>query len=421
MIVTDHGTYSLPWDIPRVGYFFMHELLEFLKNNQFASGGLLLGAFAFFYRYGMKILDILINYFKRSYLVTYTISSEEAPTAFLHVSKWLTDVLRNNKKNIYDRTITIQSSFSRESLHTNISSGKYFIKTDFGYAFVSFDTKEMKAESNYGGGKYKNYDILITVLKKNSDKIDAFISSISSAVPYQEMYCIKTSHYDIVGHFDYSHVTEKSLILDGNLFKDVVDDLKTFYSSKEKYSNLGIPYKRIIILHGPPGNGKTSLIKYLNTFFKKNICNCKIQSITIDTICDVQSATKENCIFVFEDLDREDLDKEQDGASTLGTLLNLFDGLATPSNFVGIITCNDINKLDPAFIRPGRVDRIFEVKNATKDQVTRIFLKFFPGHNHSAQMILDHYVDYSLSAAKVQEICMINNSLDAYQILIKPQ
>jgi len=43
------------------------------------------------------------------------------------------------------------------------------------------------------------------------------------------------------------------------------------------------------------------------------------------------------------------------------------------------MTTNFIDKLDPALLRPGRADFHMELKNASTDQIYKLYLKFFPG------------------------------------------
>ena len=49
------------------------------------------------------------------------------------------------------------------------------------------------------------------------------------------------------------------------------------------------------------------------------------------------------------------------------------------------MTTNHIERLDPALIRPGRVDVIHEVGDASSSQIRRLFVNFFPGEERRAE------------------------------------
>ena len=53
------------------------------------------------------------------------------------------------------------------------------------------------------------------------------------------------------------------VILDEDMKKALVDITKKFFDSKDVYDDLGVPWKRGVIFHGPAGNGKTISIKAL--------------------------------------------------------------------------------------------------------------------------------------------------------------
>ena len=64
----------------------------------------------------------------------------------------------------------------------------------------------------------------------------------------------------------------------------------------------------------------------------------------------------------------------------LGKLLNYMDGYGSPDGTIWILTTNHINKLDPALVRPGRIDLNIEIGYATDETFVK-FMKFHYGYN----------------------------------------
>ena len=63
---------------------------------------------------------------------------------------------------------------------------------------------------------------------------------------------------------------------------------------------------------------------------------------------------------------------------TLSGLLNLIDGVWSEEGRILFATTNHIEKLDPALIRPGRIDVRVRYDASTRDQAKRMFERFFP-------------------------------------------
>ena len=66
------------------------------------------------------------------------------------------------------------------------------------------------------------------------------------------------------------------------------------------------------------------------------------------------------------------------GGVTLSGLLNVLDGFHAPDNVIFVMTTNDVDALDPALLRPGRIDYRLYLGEAAESQKVELYRRFFP-------------------------------------------
>lgn len=154
--------------------------------------------------------------------------------------------------------------------------------------------------------------------------------------------------------------TLDALILPAGVKEDLAADLTSFFGARSIYEEHGVPWKRGILLSGPPGNGKTLAIKALINHVKKPCLYVKSFEAPFSTphasIREVFRRARESapCLLVFEDLDTLIND------SNKSYFLNELDGFAQNIGIVTLATTNHPEKLDPAIRdRPSRFDRTY--------------------------------------------------------------
>lgn len=99
-------------------------------------------------------------------------------------------------------------------------------------------------------------------------------------------------------------------------------------------------------------------------------------------------------------------EKEEYNKITVGSLLEVLDGIIEPEDRMCIFTTNHIEKIDKAFLRPGRIDVIMEFKKLRKVDIQNLFKIWF--NKPIPEKDLCKIKDYTVSQAEFGKICFDN-------------
>ncbi len=181
-----------------------------------------------------------------------------------------------------------------------------------------------------------------------------------------------------------------------DLKQKLIESVDWPLSHPKIFKRMGINPPRGILLYGPPGCGKTLLARAVATETKANFISIKGPELLSKYVGESEKAIREvfrkakmaaPCIIFFDEFDsiaptrgRHTTDSGT-SEKVLSQFLTELDGLEVKKDIIVIAATNRPDILDPALIRPGRIDRILLVPAPDEDerqQILKIFTKDMP-------------------------------------------
>ena len=206
-----------------------------------------------------------------------------------------------------------------------------------------------------------------------------------------------------------------TVLVDDGRVNAVLSDMRWFYAARDWYATRGVPWRRGYLFHGPPGTGKSSLIRALASELALDIASLDIgrSTLTDDDLREAMIGAPDKALIAIEDVDAV-FTQRGHGEKTAGVsfsgLLNAIDGYAAQEGRALVMTTNHRERLDPALIRPGRVDVHVELGLVGAATARRLFDRFFPREPDRARAFEAALGDRRLSPAAIQGWLLANSS-----------
>lgn len=203
-----------------------------------------------------------------------------------------------------------------------------------------------------------------------------------------------------------------TLVLQGDTMNLLLESSRTFFLSSEEYAAKQQPFRRGVLLHGPPGTGKSTAAQVLATEMDMALCVLQLGALRLDddALKSLMTSAPVPGFILLEDVDAASAAvkarpgvrgspatttgsmsveatiaqyySSSGGGSgaglTLSGMLNALDGVDAHVGHQVIMTTNDVKALDPALIRPGRCDLVLELSFADSNQIRQLFALEFP-------------------------------------------
>jgi chaperone BCS1 len=368
-------------------------MIEFLKHvlsgqNQFASGGLLLMAIGAVGAYLRSIPEKLWYWIVGQTTMMITVKDDDA--VFVWVKEWFLDQKFLKRVRRIDLDTTLQS----ERVALIPAPGVH----RFWYAGRPFQVWFVRTENTRERTAKRMESLTFRTVGRKQVFLRQFVDDVVRS--HNKRRGVQSWLYTYNDGWDYSqNYTPRlleSVVLQSGDKERLVGDITRFRGSKQRYSQLGVPYHRGYLFYGPPGTGKTSLVSAVASHFALSVYCVNLTEFNDRSLMAAVSEVPRNSVLLFEDIDctkggqkrelGEGADKqggkrEKEGTNngvTLSGLLNVLDGFFAPTGVLFMMTTNHMESLDPALLRPGRIDYKLYLGKASDAQKVDLYLRFFP-------------------------------------------
>jgi chaperone BCS1 len=373
-------------------------MFEFLKHvlsgqNQFASGGLLLmvlGSVGVFLR---RLPEQLWSWFTHQTTMMITVKDDD--DSFVWVKEWFLE--QKFLKRV--RRVDLDTSLRGTEMALIPAPGRHF----FWHAGLPFWVWFYRSEDTKGRSQRRLESLTFRTVGRNQAVLKRFVDEIVACHHRKARVASYLYAYDDGWNYvqAYSPRLLDSVILKPGEKEHLMQDLERFRASRARYVRLGVPYHRGYLLYGPPGTGKTSLVSALGAKFGMSIYVVNLTEFNDRSLKTAMNDVPENSVILFEDIDcmkagnrrpesnewsdrqtrsmvTEKIDLAAGFAVTLSGLLNVLDGFHAPENVIYVMTTNKVEALDPALLRPGRIDYRLFMGEAVESQRIVLYRRFFP-------------------------------------------
>lgn len=228
-------------------------------------------------------------------------------------------------------------------------------------------------------GNIEKYIVeILACSEENLRDLESLYSKYVSGSNFYKGKCLKFTR-DGLSFVSNPDKTLDDIVLPENLIKEFKLNVIEFLQDEKLHS---VIKKRSLIIHGPPGVGKTSLISATFTELLKHNITCVFMSddvfrnYSLDWILTLINKYLTPACLVFEDIDLIGYDRTASKSNVIGPLLSILDGIEPYKQPIVIIaTTNRFEVLDKALTRPVRFDRRLEINYPSPEQIKELFKK----------------------------------------------
>ena len=376
---------------------FLHQFTNIVSKGDPTINGLatlaVLGSFGFLLRkLPIKVFNLIKNRLTLRYTIVSDLANHEESFYYEQLSNKISKFVAK-PRNFQIRYLVIDGV------------GKCFLGTGTGWGWFRLEASLVffsKREST--DGKQQRGIIEFISLGASKSIMVEFLQNIQ---PDENRKVFDTMPYTTNPLKQVDELKDETFNISPKIKKVIDDALEAQKKNKHIFQQKGISNKLNIFLDGPPGTGKTTLIKYISQKTNKDIVKF---STLILQLPELEAKVQSNkCIVAVEDIDRnswafqsqvEKNSIEEDPEKLNGTcsdgslvkLLNYLDGIGSNTDRIVVITSNNTIKLAKALYRPNRIDLHLHIGYEKKEDFERCLNFYFPDADHTKYEIPDDFI-----------------------------
>lgn len=208
-----------------------------------------------------------------------------------------------------------------------------------------------------------------------------------------------------------------TIVLNRGVMEELTKTLDWFMVNRQWYHDRGLAYRMVILLEGPPGTGKTSLLRALTTHYRRNLCPLNLSMVSDEKLPQLLRSAPEDAFIVMEDFDScpavlkveakpPNLNTpaammEMIGRSGKSAILQALDGVDVLDGQVIFLTTNYVDRIEPALLRDERVNHKFHLGLLEDEAIHRYITNVFPEHSNEPPVVFQ-----PIAGATLQKLYM---------------
>lgn len=339
---------------------------------------------------------------------TVTMSINNSDELFYYMTRWLEDL------GIAARSRTLKAhngKWGQSKSEITAGYGRHWFFHKKNLFLLS-----IVQETTGGFGKEIKEILQITAINRSQKPLRNIIKELKDR---EEKIIGTRIHRWAKSEWTFSHIQPvrrmDSIFLPKIKMNQLLKTIKDFEDSRNFYTSNGIPYHLGIALYGIPGSGKTSLVKALCGHLNRNLYIMNLgmmgdeslqialekagsKAIVLIEDADTYAAVKARKTVLKKELERKNDSIEEakaelgisepenennifDSILTLSGILNAIDGATSANGRILVMTTNDIEKLDPAIRRKGRIDLELKFECLVEETFKEMLKRLYPSYS----------------------------------------